>query len=129
MKVVTTAVHIHAEHTNAISNQIFDNRKNNITDNSRTEEQIMAFIDRVKEAGSKAAAGAKELGEVGVLKFKVEEAERKLRKVYEELGKSIFDEDQPEAKEKYGDMFEKIVEFKNELEDLNEQIKNVKAPK
>lgn len=83
--------------------------------------------DSVSEKGREAAIKAKELAQIARLKSQISTCEEVIRKNYMEIGKLYF--------EQYGDMpeapFEKqcraIRNAKRGVEDLQEQIKEVKG--
>ena len=90
----------------------FDNLK-------KTAEGLGATI---KEGASQAADKAKDLAETAKQKAAISEAERKIKDVYTDIGKSFFEQFPDKAKELFPEQLGKIDEFKAVIENAKAAI-------
>ena len=103
----------------------------------------MAFIDRLqdtldqglkasKELFGKAREKAKDLGEIGVLKFEIKQLESQAEKLVAKLGSRVYDVLVKEEKNTVSqnttgvkEIVHALIGIQNEIEQKEEQVKNV----
>lgn len=88
----------------------------------------MAFFDKVKEAGLKAADKAKDLGEQAKLSVQKEKLQIKIKDTYTEIGKALVEENAELLQEKFPEQVKAIEEAKAEIAKLEEAITALKNP-
>lgn len=88
----------------------------------------MAFFDKVKEAGLKAADKAKDLGEQAKLSVQKEKLQIKIKDTYTEIGKALVEENAELLQEKFPEQVKAIEEAKAEIAKLEESITALKNP-
>ncbi|MCF0150620.1 MAG: hypothetical protein HUJ80_04335 [Firmicutes bacterium] len=86
----------------------------------------MAFFDKVKEAGLKAADKAKDLGEQAKLSVQKEKLQIKIKDTCTEIGKALVEENAPILEEKFADQMKVINDAKAEIAALEEAIAALK---
>ena len=86
----------------------------------------MAFLDKVKEAGSGALDKAKEAGDIGKLKLKISSAEGDIKSLYSELGKKLVENFPDSFNEMFPEEAAKLAELNASIEELKAQIAAVK---
>lgn len=91
----------------------------------------MDFLNKVGETltatGKEVAKKTKELAEIAALKAQILAKEEETKKNYMEIGKYVYENNREEAPTEVADRIAKIDALKEEIEKLNDDIKNVKA--
>lgn len=89
----------------------------------------MAFLDSLKEVGAKGLDKAKEVGELGKLKFDKAGAENEIKAIYTEVGQMLIEKFPEFFNENFGDQVAKLGEIKAKIADLEAAITAVKEDK
>ena len=87
----------------------------------------MAFLDKVTEVGAKGLNKAKDLGETATFKTKIALAEGKIKDVYTELGKALYEGGGVLPEGLFAELSEKIKPFEAEIEELKAKIAEIKG--
>ena len=82
----------------------------------------MAFFDKVKDAADKGLSKAKDLGELGAAKAKIAVIESKIKDVYEEIGKTVFEAGGVVPEGGIAELMEKISGFMTEIEQIKASL-------
>ena len=86
----------------------------------------MAFLDSLKEVGAKGLDKAKEVGEIGKLKFDKAGAENELKAIYTEVGQALIEKFPEFFNENFGDQVAKLGELKKKIAELEASIATLK---
>lgn len=86
----------------------------------------MAFLDKLKAAGSVAAEKAKDTAEIGKLKLRITGVESDIKGIYAAVGKKLMEENSELAKQNFAEEMAKLEELKAQIAELNAQIAAVK---
>lgn len=89
----------------------------------------MAFLDSLKEVGAKGLDKAKEVGELGKLKFDKAGAENEIKAIYAEVGQALIEKFPEFFNENFGDKVAKLGELKTKIAEIESAIAAVKEDK
>lgn len=86
----------------------------------------MAFLDSLKEVGAKGLDKAKEVGELGKLKFDKAGTENEIKSIYSEVGQLLIEKFPEFFSENFGDQAAKLEELKEKIAQLEASIAALK---